>query len=160
VSAVLGLHQALQVFDVPDGGPQRLHLAEPLVGVLTRQVVPQLGVALVHALYPLTLALIPLLDERWLKRTLVDAEVSVVVEGGQVGQEPRATVAPQRALVEAEAGGFHAGGVEEEGDGAGPRVRVLGNAVTLAESSRGRHAEAIQERVGEGGAHHVIQTDQ
>lgn len=113
---ILQFHQALQVLDVPDGGPQRLHFAQPLVGALTRQVVPQLGVTLVHTPDPLTLALVTLLDERRLKGTLVHAEVSVMVEGGQVGQEPWAG-APQGALI-----GVHAGGVEEEGDGAGQRV--------------------------------------
>ncbi len=130
MSAVLWLHQALQVFDVPDGGSQRLHLAEPLVGALTRQVVPQFGVTLVHTPHPLTLPLITFLDERRLERTLVHAEVSVMVEGSQVGQEPRAG-APQRALI-----GVHAGGVEEEGDGAGQRT--LRHAAVLT----GRQTEA------------------
>lgn len=127
-SAVLQLHQALQVLDVPDGGSQRLHLAEPLVGALTRQMIPQFGVTLVHTSHPLTLSFITFLDERWLKGTLVHTEVSVVVEGGKVGQEPGAG-GPQRTLV-----GVHAGGVEEEGDGAGQRVVMV--------SSRGRQTEA------------------
>lgn len=108
---VLQLHQSLQVFDVADGGPQRLHLAEPLVGALTRQMVPQFGITLVHTLHPLTLPLVPFLDERRLERTLVDAEVSVVVEGSQVGQESGAR-APQRTFVQAEASRVHTWGVE------------------------------------------------
>lgn len=115
------LHQPLQVLDVPDGGPQRLHLAEPLVGALTGQVVPQLSVALVNALHALPLPLVALLDERRLEGTLVDAEVSVVgVERGQVRQDPAG--APQRALIQAEGRGVHGGGVEEDGDGGGQRL--------------------------------------
>lgn len=127
---LLHLHQALQVLDVPDGGPQRLHLAEALVGALTRQVVPEFGVALVHAPHPLPLALVALLDEGRLEGTLVHAEVAAVVEGGQVGQQPGA---PQRV---------HARRVEEEGHGA-----------ILPVAGGGRHAEAQVRRRREGGAH-------
>lgn len=97
-------------------------------------MLPQFGVALVHTPDPLTLALVPLLDERWLKRTLVHAEVSVVVEGGQVGQQ-RGPGALQRV---------HAGGVEEEGDG---------GVVTVSSSRRQTEAQVRGRR--EGGAHHV-----
>ena len=159
MAPVFQLHQSLQVLDVPDGGAQSLNLAEAFVGALTRQVVPQFGVALVHALYPLTLAFVSFLDERRLEGTLVHAEVSVVVEGGQVRQQPGAR-APQRTFVEAEASGVHPGGVDEEGQS----IRGLRDVAVLAESSRGRQTEAQVRRMlicdwtREGVAHHVIWT--
>lgn len=130
---VLRLHQALQVFDVPDGGPQRLHLAEPLVGAVARQVVPQLGVALVHTPHPLTLSLVTFLDESWFEGTLVHAEVSTVVEGGQVGQG---------ALVL-----LRVRGTQEKRDGTGQRVFTM--------SSRRQQTDAQVGRGRKGGAHHV-----
>lgn len=105
-TVVLQRHQALQVLDVPDGGSQCLHLTQPLVsGAAAWQVVPQLGVALVHTAHTLPLALVPLLDEGGFEGTLEDTEGPMVVgvvrvgmEGGQVGQQPR-TPGPQRSLV-------------------------------------------------------------
>jgi len=139
---LLLLHQALQVGDVPDGGPERLHLAEPLVGAGPREAVPQRGVAPVHAAHALALALVPLLDEGRLQRALEHAEVSVVVEGAQVGG---AQVGGQQP------GGHGGGGVQQEGHGAGePRA-----AAVLTVTTGGRRTEAQVGRRREGGAHPV-----
>lgn len=137
--AVLQLHQALQVFDVPDGCSQRFHLTKPLVGALTRKVVPQFGITLIHTSHPLTLSLIPFLDECWLKGTLIHTKVSMVLERGQVRQEPRAS---QRTLV-----GVQAGAIEKEGDRAGQRVITV--------SSRGRQTKTQVRWRRNSRTHHV-----
>lgn len=73
----VAVQQLLEVLDVADGGAERLHFAEAPASQVPGQVVSEARVPLVHAAYPLPLALVALVEEGGLE--------GAVQRQGQVG---------------------------------------------------------------------------